>query len=381
MKADPAPLWPPENIRRECRRILSLWEHPSPRVAASPGLLNSIRTNRFGSLLHHRFHSCGVEPPPEAAQGWKGAFLHSRFYYEKHRALARALHARLDEAGVSGLFLKGIVIAPWFYDPPCLRPFSDMDMVVPYEDMGRTRRILKSLGYDPLHRDAVTSFEREYIHAIEFTNREEGGMAVELHHNPGVFSTRPDWYLEACCRAADPIHGLPTLALEAHILFLIAHLYYRHHTQIQLIWFQDIYEGLTRYQARFNWSLFHRLALDTGWGRGVFRVLTALSLYEGWTFPEACRDLEHAPSIRELIHLPTEKLDLFFAMGGHIPTRHGKLAYLLAHLCPPKEVMVRRYGIRHPSLWVAYYPFRWIHAGVQLLQWSLRRLLKGDKPA
>jgi hypothetical protein len=375
------PPWPPENIRRECRQILDLWEHPSPGADASPALLGAIRTHRFGSLLHHRFRTLGVDPPPAAAHVWKAAFLHSRFYYERHRMLADALRARLDEAGISGLFLKGIVIAPWLYDPPCLRPFSDLDMVVAYEDMGRIPPLLKSLGFEPLHRDEVTAFEREYIHALEFTNREEGGMAVELHHNPGVYSKREDWYMDPRCRAADPVHGLPTLAPEAHILFLIAHLYYRHHTQIQLIWLHDIYTGLTRDPERFDWSLFHRLALETGWGRGVHRVLSALSLYEGWTFPGSCRDLEAAPSIRELIHLPTEKLDLFFAMGKHLPTGRGKAGYLLAHLCPPRDVMIRRYTIRYRALWMAYYPLRWVHAGAQLLRWSFRHLLKGDKSA
>jgi hypothetical protein len=171
------------------------------------------------------------------------------------------------------------------------------------------------------------------------------------------------------------------LALEAHVLFLCAHLYYRHYTQAHLIWLHDVHEGVTRCRDRFDWNVFRRLAERTGWARGAACVLSALEIYTDWAFPEACRGLKEVPSIRELTHLPREKYALFIAMGGHIPTWRGRLAFLLFHICPPKTVMVQRYRLRHPSIWFLYYPLRWAATAVRGTGWALRRLFKGGPTA
>jgi hypothetical protein len=373
----PSHPWLTDETLKEWREILDLLDRPEDHLDFSPGLLDAVRRNRMEALVHQRFAACGLVIPAPAGEVLKGAFYARRYFYERYRALALDLHARLSAAGVPCLFIKGLVVASWFYDPPWCRPFSDIDVVVPFEGVERGACILESLGFHALERRELSRREREYIHALEFVNRTDSSLGVELHHNLGVFSFRPNWYKEEPGKARSPRDGLPTLDVESHLLFLCAHLYYRHYTQAHLIWLHDIHQVLARHREDFNWTRFHQLALKTGWGRGTFHVLSALCIYDGWDFPQVCHDLEQAPSIQELTYLPTEKLAGFFAMGGHIPTWRGRLAFLLFHLCPPKVVMVQRYGIRHPSLWFLLYPYRWAHLMLQGIRWSIGRLFSG----
>lgn len=373
--------WLTDETLREWRGILELLDHPEEHADLSPTLLDAIRRNRMEALAHQRYAGCKMALPALAAETLKAVHYSRRYFFEKYRQLAPEVQARLSEAGISTLFVKGLVVATWFYDPPYCRPFSDLDVIVPYEALERSASILEAMGFEALHRRDMSRREREYIHALAFIHRGDSNLGVELHHNLGIFSFRPGWYMEETCRIRSPHDGLPTLDLEAHVLFLCAHLYYRHYTEAHLLWLHDIHEGVTRHRGRFDWERFRHLAVLAGWGRGVSRVLSALKIYRDWSYPPACRGLEDSPSVRELVHLPREKLALFFAMGGNIPSWRGKLAFVLFHLCPPKAVMVQRYGIRQPSLWFLYYPFRWGSIAAQAARWSLRRLTKGGRSA
>lgn len=85
----------------------------------------------------------------------------------------------LRNAGVRALLLKGPAIARWLYAPSYLRSYSDTDVLVAPDDVGRAEEILTSLGFElpPIYdEDDRPSFEHAWV-------RRSDGVRVDLHWN------------------------------------------------------------------------------------------------------------------------------------------------------------------------------------------------------
>lgn len=85
---------------------------------------------------------------------------------------------RLRAGGVPSILLKGATIATWLYDAGQLRPYRDIDLLVPEARFAEAKSILADLGY--VHR-------LQGAHPTEIGLREQvlfgpGGVCIDLHH-------------------------------------------------------------------------------------------------------------------------------------------------------------------------------------------------------
>ncbi len=110
----------------------------------------------------------------------------------------RVLHARrlrhalveiepliADACGVRPVLLKGPSIADRFYPDPRLRPFADLDLLVPRSKLRAAVDAAGSLGYEPLEEFAP-GFAETHGHDIHVRRRGRShGVDLELHWRLG----------------------------------------------------------------------------------------------------------------------------------------------------------------------------------------------------
>lgn len=175
----------------------------------------------------------------------------------------RCVLARLREAGVTALLLKGAALAYTHYPAPYLRPRGDTDLLVTPDDRARAEDALGNLGY---RRESGVS--RDSVHTQRMFRRYEGSVphTVDLHwaiSNRPLFArmlsfgelrrdARPIEALGAGALAPAPIHALILACIHR-----VAH----HDDAPDLIWLYDLKllaEGLSSQE----WEVFWQVAVD-----------------------------------------------------------------------------------------------------------------------
>src|SRR5665648_101548 len=91
----------------------------------------------------------GQDPFQPLVQAARHAGLHSLLLERSRRQAAKAF----DLAGIPAIWLKGIGLAHTCYPQPQLRSMSDLDVLVPLQQMQPAREILLSIGFQPAEID------------------------------------------------------------------------------------------------------------------------------------------------------------------------------------------------------------------------------------
>ncbi len=137
--------------------------------------------NRLGPLLYRNLRETrlGALAPQEAMESLKAAY---------HGNLSRTI--RLDQAvkevveglkreNVPALVLRGPAVGEIVYGDNALRPYTDIDLLVPKPDAPRAKSALRGLGYAPLPSALDDRYyERHHLH-LQYRNPH--GVDVELH--------------------------------------------------------------------------------------------------------------------------------------------------------------------------------------------------------
>jgi Uncharacterised nucleotidyltransferase len=97
-----------------------------------------------------------------------------------------ALEPALTQAcGIPPVCLKGPAVADRFYPDPRLRPFADLDLLVPRESIGHAARLLSARGYEQLH-EFRRGFGQRHGHDVHVVRRiGDRTLHVELHWRVG----------------------------------------------------------------------------------------------------------------------------------------------------------------------------------------------------
>ena len=109
-------------------------------------LLLAARKARVSPLLHLVLHDRAWVPAYVRSALRMDLFGVARKNLIGMNALTAILGA-LNDAGIRHILLKGAALALTLYKSEGLRPMSDIDLLVPHEDVPQTLSVLKSLGY------------------------------------------------------------------------------------------------------------------------------------------------------------------------------------------------------------------------------------------
>ena len=137
----------------------------------------------------------------------RGLYRHAWYRNQLLFRTAGALIARLREAGIDTLVLKGTALSLLHYRDAGLRPMDDFDVLVRPAQAAGAIALLERDGWEPLE---VVPSCLEVKHAHPFA--EQGGRRLDLHWN-ALWEAAPDDDLWAAAVPLE-VHGAPTLALD-----------------------------------------------------------------------------------------------------------------------------------------------------------------------
>jgi hypothetical protein len=146
-------------------------------------LLGAASIHGVIPLLYHHLKANGPEaiPAPVWSRLQEESFQNTAWNLFLTRELLKIL-ALFEAEGISAIPFKGPALAAFAYGNLSLRQFSDLDLLVRWEDLLRAKDLLISLGYHPnisLDGAKETAFLRsrkDYVFA-----HESNGATLDLH--------------------------------------------------------------------------------------------------------------------------------------------------------------------------------------------------------
>ena len=356
-------------------------------VAADPDWERVVEiacANGVGPLVSRQFDAREIDLPGEARSALRRSSRRTSMRGLRLADELRSIVDDLDQAGIRALPFKGPTLAIASYGDLALRPFRDLDLLVPRADLTSAVDRLQSRGYEwtvdaPRLDDAVVlggPFTRPL--AAEF-RLHRGPVTVELRPRVGAPSRPFDVATEALWGRRDHVamagRTVPALSPEDRLLVLAYHGV--KHRWDRLKWVCDVAET-TRAADGLEWGTLLERARASGARR---RLSVALVLADALFETDVpSRVLREARSDPRAVALADEAVDAFSSdpldtPEMRAPVRYNALASDSAAaaaatvLCAPwfhptlAEYRLRPLpGALHPL----YYPLRPVRAAAVL---------------
>ena len=161
---------PPKPLK--LRRLLEL--------ADWHGVLAIVMENLKELIRQESKRGSSFQPDPAAWDWARQQMRHRTVMSLVLRRQAQELAVHLQEAGLPVIILKGCDFADRLYSHPSLRPFTDVDLLIPERILPETRQVLGALGYQPV--PVPMKHQTGYGEESWRRPNQSGGM-VEIHWN------------------------------------------------------------------------------------------------------------------------------------------------------------------------------------------------------
>jgi hypothetical protein len=313
-------------------------------------------------LLHRQLHADGLlgslapDTAERLAQTRRETALANLRLYGEFRIVAQALHA----AGIPLMALKGLHLAELVYRDIGLRPMSDLDILVPRDQLRATLAALYAQGYR--YNEVLAASEPAMSALNEITViRPASGISVDVHwglneipHAPAE-SLREIW---RCARAAR-LGDSEALVMPPELLLvhLCAHAACANFFVADARVLCDVAEILRAYPG-LDWDKVVEHGSGHGWTRGVAAALRLARDHYGVPVPEpalkalggdALDPALLADAIAQLLaatELPEGLVTApnLIALSGSASLRE-KAALLSRRLFPPRAELALLYGV------------------------------------
>jgi len=144
-------------------------------------LLSTADREGIAALTYQAIHRLGDEGTPQEvvrvlSQRYQEAAVHVARAYTQLGELLRALRV----AGVVPLLLKGAALAQFTYPDRALRPFRDLDLLVPPDEVALVHRVLRDEGYK-LAGGSPTEADIAWRHGRGYFDPDGRRLPVDVH--------------------------------------------------------------------------------------------------------------------------------------------------------------------------------------------------------
>lgn len=195
--------------------------------------------------------------------------------------LIGALHAvvtTLEEHGITALVYKGPAAAAMIFESLSVRPFGDIDLIVPRHQFHEAHSAIAGLGYRPEKVFSSEERRQNLLEGCEFNfDHPTSGIHLELHWDILPRFLAFDFPVELAIERMWLIqlgnHRFHALSLEDLFVALVAH--GTKHGWSSLRWVADIAWAVWR--GNLDWDSVLRRAMDT---HSVRMLLVAVALAE-----------------------------------------------------------------------------------------------------
>lgn len=166
--------------------------------------------------------------------------------------LKRVLKA-FKNHGIATLVLKGASLAENFYPLPELRPYSDIDILINKQGLGKVKEILINLGYAPPEKNEE-KFNETYWYSQQFIKK-ENNMLLEIHWNIAQLK-RYKIKIDRIWDEAVPIKigDIETLMMSMEDLIIYQSLHLAYHYYSKLLWLLDLALIIQKERDSISWK-------------------------------------------------------------------------------------------------------------------------------
>lgn len=308
-----------------------------------------------------------VRTEPELYAVWKGSCDQDMAQTLTQMSEEPRLLGAFSGAGLRALPVKGGVLRA-MYPSPGFRQMSDIDLILPPEEMEQAAALLASLGYQAPKVDFAQEHEASFC-LPPF-------LSVELHDSP----VKPDdpragYYRDIWSRAVpDPgWPGIFRLRTEDEYLYLLVH-FLQHYEDagIGIRQVMDVYVFLQAEKSRMDEAYLAKEAEKMG----ITSAREAIEALAEYCF--SGQTVQPDPELDEMM----EFCILSGAYGSHrsrslsimrkaqqAETKRGwKLRYILRRIFPPAEELYRRYPSARRAPWLL--PLCWLRRLLNVSYWK-----------
>ena len=179
-----------------------------------------LATFRLLPLLYDNLRRLGIKHP--LLGRLKGAYR--LVWYKNHKLFddMRPVMATLSQAGIRTMLLKGAPLVFNTYGSHALRPMSDIDVLVPTEQVPRAIEVLSGAGWRPFSPTSSDFFR--YRHSLCLIDADECELDLHWHCLFELSGPGDDDFLWSSARPFD-FNGIATLAPDPtrHLILTILH--------------------------------------------------------------------------------------------------------------------------------------------------------------
>jgi len=211
----------------------------------------------------------------------------------------------LSAHDVPSVLLKGPAIANRFYPDPALRPYGDIDLLLPIETHSRAMEVCADLGYrvaeDHGGLEAANHGTCEWPYETAFTHSETH-ISLDVHYDHFQIGVKPRFLSDVWQRAeAWTLEGHETRVLALNDLFLFLCVHLSRHGFGGLFWFKDIDLILRLRGPDLDWPWLLETAEREGVSSSLGYTLRLLTMLLGTQLPPEAERLA-AASGRSVVH-------------------------------------------------------------------------------
>jgi len=186
-----------------------------------------------------------------------------------------AVTSALEQARIPFYIIKGPALALEFYRPSDLRPYTDIDIVIPFNRFNDANAVLNDLGFSSRGK----AFTKEYFDSVHFSNDQYPGFCIDLQWESVTsiwtrepfLSSEEVWDRIRPLRTSEGRH-IPVLAPMFLIPFLCTHLVF-HRPMALLIHLMDLALAVRGCESDLPWEELVRWVQCKKLGKPVYHSL------------------------------------------------------------------------------------------------------------
>lgn len=288
------------------------------------------------------------------------------------RQAKRAIEA-LEAEGIRVLLLKGPALARTVYPAANMRQGSDIDLLIPYDDMRRCERVMTELGYTCFFRAAEHSPYTDH-HQVFYPGTEGvGPFGVEVHWKLDCgFGLLPDGFVDEVFSRSIRVEAdditFSTLSMEDHLLYQASHMACQHCYATRLSWICDIAMLSEQIPDTAGWEDLLVLSVGRNCRLSLEAAVQMARFWTGLTLPPEVQDTALWPKPGTV---EEEVWSLAMRRGESIPSSirlrirtipdtRGKLWFLFRFVFPHPDAMYHYRSREGRSGLLAAYVRRWL---------------------
>lgn len=327
-------------------------------------LIPLAEAHSMSPLIYTHLQQLGQPLPPTVKLQLQGLFLRHKRANEIRLARLAQILVVLEAEQIPVIVLKGGALAPQIYPAPGLRSMSDLDILVPPEQVFTVQSILRDLDFTDSLPDDPTPPDHRHLPVVMQTTAEMA-VSVEIHRALGGTPRFPEgkpfellWETAVSYPFANRIAHM--LSYEDMLWHLHTHMVSEHTRLIRIV---DIVGFAEKFAQEIDWQLVRQQSPHVLAALSVLQFVMPLSaqLREKASIPEGSEPNGIDVVLHDWPPLPR-----------HLWDGKSRRQILQETFLPTEASLRLYYGIPVDQSITGY---RWIRHPAQILSWYVARRL------